>query len=403
MNAYKQIPVILSVLTALITGCEYDGPTAMYNKKRTHTAPPVITQMNPDKEAQAGVNYITISGERFSNDVNNEKVYIDGYQAEIVTHSETAITIRRPDRSGDATAVKISVFGALELAIYEPYKIDPVSAAFGAFLSGDELAAIDVDKNENVYIIENNTIRNIYKITPEGEKTIIGNANAPVLDATLAPNGNIVVFEKKKEIYVLDVAHGVDSLGVYATVSKNVTRGCFDPSGNLYTSGLKGSGLFVVKPDLSSKTTGLYASDEILCIRVHDNYLYLLVKLTTFDEANPQLAIWRHAILDVDGNLGDRSLVLDWAASGEFGQSTPNTFTFSDDGKIYVGTNYVHPIMFFDPQDGKKDIVYKGILQSSAEKLVWGNGHYLYMILGKSNWNLIRIDMGSPDLRDLGQ
>lgn len=406
MKVYKQILAFLMiVLIMIMTSCEYDGPTAMYYQKRAQATPPVITKLNPDKAALAGVNYITIAGENFSEVAEKNKVYIDGYQAEIVNHSDTSIRIRRPNRSGDSMLVKVTVFGAIEIAEYGPYNIDPVFSLYGKFLSSVELGATVVDKNENVYIFENNTpTRYIYKITPDGERTILG--SNPILsmvyDAIVGPNGNIFIFMKQREIYQLDLASGADTIGVWTSVTKRVSLGDFDSFGNLYTTGARKTDLTVVKSDLSSRLLGLYANDEIFWIRVHENFVYVLVELATSDEANPKLAIWRHVILDSDGNLGDRELVLDWSKSGEFAESNPKTFTFSDDGNIYIGTDYVHPIMFFDPDNGKKDIVYKGILSSSAENLVWGNGNYLYMILGRPDWNLLRIDMGSPANRDFG-
>jgi hypothetical protein len=406
MKAYNQILITLMIiLIVVMTGCEYDGPTAVYNQKRAQATPPVITKLNPDKAATAGINYITINGENFSEDADKNKVYIDGYQAEIVNHSDTSIRIRRPNRSGDSMSVKITVFGAVEIAEYGPYKTDPVYSPYGKFLSSVELGATVIDHNENVYIFENNTpTRYIYKITPDGERTIFSSNPiiSMVYDAIVGPNGNLIIFMRQREIYHLDLAHGVDTVAVWATVTRRVSLGDFDSFGNLYTTGARRTDITVVKPDFSNRLLGLYADDEILWLRVYENFVYVLVELGTFDEANPKLAIWRHVILDSDGNLGDRELVLDWSKSGEFAESEPKTFTFSDDGKIYIGTDHVHPIMFFDPNNGKEDIVYKGILPSSAENLVWGNGNYLYMILGRPDWNLIRIDMGSPDSRDFG-
>jgi hypothetical protein len=406
MKVYKQILATFMIVSIMVmTGCEYDGPTAMYYQKSAQTTPPVITKLKPDKAATAGINYITIDGENFSEVADKNKVYIDGYQAEIVNHSDTSIRIRRPNRSGDSLSVKVTVFGAIEIAEYGPYKIDPVFTPYGKFLSSVELGATVVDRNENVYIFENNTPnRYIYKITPDGERTLFG--SNPILsmvyDAIVGPNGNLIIFMKQREIYHLDLASGADTIAVWATVAKRVSLGDFDSFGNLYTTGARRTDITVVKPDFSSRLLGLYASDEILWLRVYENFIYALVDITTPDELNPKLAIWRHIILDSDGNLSDRELVLDWSKSGEFAESKPITFTFSDDGNIYIGTDHVHPIMFLDPDDGKKDVVYKGILPSSAANIVWGNGNYLYMILGRPNWNLIRIDMGSLDNRDFG-
>jgi hypothetical protein len=49
----------------------------------------------------------------------------------------------------------------------------------------------------------------------------------------------------------------------------------------------------------------------------------------------------------------------------------------------------------FDPDKNSQDILYKGILPSSAQKLEWGNANYLYMVLGGNENTALRIDMGN--------
>jgi hypothetical protein len=63
---------------------------------------------------------------------------------------------------------------------------------------------------------------------------------------------------------------------------------------------------------------------------------------------------------------------------------------------MYVGTNDVNPIIMVKP-DNTEDILYKDILPSAAQKLVWGDGNLLYMILANdSEVSLVKIDMGAP-------
>ena len=115
------------------------------------------------------------------------------------------------------------------------------------------------------------------------------------------------------------------------------------------------------------------------------------------------MAIWRHQILDDQGNLGDPELVFDWASAGEaYAESEPATFTLDTEGGIYIGSDNAAPILYYDPSTGHMDDIYKGILPSAVTKLLWGNGDYLYMIYsgGPTDYNLFRIDMGRPQDRD---
>ncbi|MBN1996840.1 IPT/TIG domain-containing protein [candidate division KSB1 bacterium] len=397
--------LFVSALFALLIcpGCKMDEPTALYKQKYTSAEAPVITEITPVAGAPAGVNYISLKGKNFSPDISKTQVYVDGYTAELTHLDSVSITFRRPDRTGDSTSIKVNVFGAAALGVLEPYKIDPVYEPFGKFISGDRIGGIAVDKSENLYVVENNTAHTVYKIDPQGNKTVAGHTDGNINGATIGPDGNLYVFIRKREIYMLDLAAGVDTLALWTSVGANMTRGCFDDFGNLYTSGAKRSDVVVVTPDLSNRSLGLYPNDEIFCMQVYENYLYLLVEVASPNESKPALAIWRHAILDASGNLGDRDLLLDWSTTEEYAESAPLTFAVGNDGNIYIGTDYTYPIMFYNHQDGSMDMVYKAILPTSAEMLAWGTGNYMYMVLGGEAWNVLRLSMGVPEVRDFGK
>ena len=57
--------MVLSALLLLVAGCEYDGPTSQWKLVEPETNPPVITEVDPSV-ALAGMNYITIHGENFT-------------------------------------------------------------------------------------------------------------------------------------------------------------------------------------------------------------------------------------------------------------------------------------------------------------------------------------------------
>ena len=398
MKIYKQIlAALIIIFIVVMTGCEYDGPTAQWKFVEEETDSPTITEVVPSV-AVAGVNYLTINGENFTDNQDKVSVHINGYNAEIVDFSNSSIKIRRPDRSGDSLSIKVHVYGAVNLGRWEPYTISTVYEPYGQFLSGTMLGCLAIDKDENVYVVENTTTREVYKITPSGEKTQIGNADGAIQGAAIDPNGKLYLFRNLNDIYVVES----DTVHIYATVSKRVNTGVFDSHGTLYASGRRAD-INIVLPDLSTKQAGLYSSDEIFCLRVIDNYLYALIELRSSDETHPEMAIWRHQILDAQGNLGDAELVFDWASAGEaYAESTPATFTIDSEGGIYIGSDNVAPILYYDPSTGNIDEIYKGIIPSGATKLLWGNGNYLYMVYsgGSSENDLFRIDMGNPEDRD---
>jgi hypothetical protein len=397
MKSIIKCLTVLAALLLLLAGCEWDGPTSQWKLVEQETDSPVITDVDPSV-AVAGMNYIIIHGENFTENQENVSVYISGYESEIVDFSGSLIKIRRPDRSGDSLAIRVDVFGAVNLGEWEPYTVTSVYEPFGEFLSGTALACLAVDQDENLYVVENTTTHEVYKITAAGEKTIVGHGNGTIYGAAIHTDGNLVLFANKKDIYSVEP----DSLPIYATVDKNVKIGVFDSQGILYASGNRAD-INIVLPDHSTRPAGLYPTDDVLCLRVVDNMLFALIGLKSTDASHPAMAVWRHQILDNQGNLGDAELVFDWASAGEsYAESSPATFTLDSEGGIYIGSDHAAPILYFDPSTGHMDEIYKGIIPSAATKLLWGNGNYLYMVYsaGTSENNLFRIDMGRPQDRD---
>lgn len=394
MKIFKQIlAALIIIFIMVIVGCEYDGPTAQWSLVEEETDPPTITGVDPSV-AVAGVNYLTINGENFTDNQEKVSVFINGYNADIVSFSNSSIKIRRPDCSGDSLSIKVDVYGAVNLGIWEPYTIAPVYEPHGQFLGGLALGCLAIDEEENVYVVESSLTRDIHKITASGERTQIGNSNYAVRGAATDPNGKLYLFANRKDIYVVES----DTVPVYATVSKNVSTGVFDDHGTLYASGRRAD-INIILPDLSVKQADLYARDELFCLRVFNNYLYALIELRDSDESHPELAIWRHQILDNQGNLGDAELVFDWASAGEaYEKSDPATFTLDSEGKVYIGSDNVAPILYYDPSTGDIEEIYKGIIPAAAEKLLCGSGNYLYMVY--SGNDLFRIDLGNPEDRD---
>jgi len=295
MKVYQIIFIILfiSILIAVMTGCEYKGPTPTYFQEYDKTTPPVITQMIPDKEAAGGVNYITIIGKNFSDIPANNKVYIDGLPAEMVSSSPTSITIRRPNVFGDSMIIKVVNFDAHDIAQSEPYKIVPVFSTFGNFMDGGELTAVAVDNEENIYVAQINR-RSIYKVTPAGEKILVGTYSLVVYDLKFAPTGHLLLLKRDKKILRMNVETGATE--TWLSLTARVNYGDFDNHGNFYAGG-NNSDLFVIShQDLSSRQIGVYAEDNILRVHVKDNYVYLLVDFTNPDENNIDLAIWKHEI-----------------------------------------------------------------------------------------------------------
>ncbi len=394
----KSINQLLTLLTAVLllvaAGCEYDGPTAMWDRPYEKTNSPQIASIDP-AEALPGVNTITINGTGFSPVMENNKVYIDGARGEILSSDSTAITIRRPVNSGDSTTIKVVNLTANDYASFSPYKVTPVEYIYGGgYLDGSRLSTVAVDKDENVYLVQH-TPRIVYKITPSGEQTMVGNPSRTVTDVIFDSDGQLVILCENRTAYKLDTATGIET--EWFDFSKRISCGNFDDNGNFYTGGRK-TGLWLLNTNREETDTGQSdaRNDDIQCIRVYDHALYMLIVTGAPDENTPEMAVWKCPILDAAGHLGPREVVLDWAATGDYAESQPVWFEITASGALVIASDNASPLLMVDPETGSQEVIYKDILGTPPVQIVWGTGTFLYMIQGIVNdtFTLRRVDTG---------
>jgi len=341
------------------------------------------------------VNTIIIHGENFAEPPDTNDVYFDNVPAEIVETSATFIRVRRPNLAIDSCMVKVVSAQAIVVAKYGPYKIDPVIERYGSFVENLALSVVAVDNAENLYVVETSS-RNVYKVTPDGDKTVIGTASRAPFDASIGPDGNLYLMENNRAIDIVDVTANTVTRWTRLPSGKVVKFGDFGNNGYFYTGGTR-TDLLVVPFDLSTDptSTGFYATDEILAIRVFNEHVYV-VSRPAGSQDPPK--IWRHPI-DASGNVGSQELVLDWSTTGEFATRTLTSLTISADGIMYIGTDSPGPLLIVDPNTQTVDYFYKNIVQDYCKHFCWGNETYLYMISGDTNfeqeWTIYRIDMGT--------
>jgi hypothetical protein len=412
MKTRQSIKLFLFIILfiAVITGCEYKGPTSMYYQTHDPTSTPVISRIEPESVAPPGVYYITIHGENFSETLGKNHVYFSyldedsndvAVTGEIVDGSTTWLKVRRPTLVHDAITVKVVSDDALLFDKYGPYQVDPVHEDFGGFIEEITLNAIAVDELENVYIFQQSAPHSYYHIAGDGTRTEIGQLDGVVYDVRIHPDGKWILIMNNSVVKQMEIVAGDTVVSKYAEVGKSVRFGDLDSNGNLYSGGISSSDLYIVASgDTVGAGSGNYEG-RFYCIRVSKDkgaeYVYTLVVLKNPDENNPEKAIWRNEILDASGSLGKRELVLDWSKTDALADYAANTFAVLEDEDgiiIYIGSDSEEdPILIFDPDTNSQDVLYKGILPSPATILAWGSGRYLYMIM-EDHWTVRRIDMG---------
>jgi hypothetical protein len=403
-------PLIIS-LAASIIGCKYDVANPLWEGPPVSTTVATIIAISP-AEASAGVNYITITGTNFGGVIDTtlihsvltgedttiiyNGVYFNNVPAEILTASSTSVKVRRPNLVSDSCTVKVVPSKALVAAKLGPYKIAQVIQTYGSFLDNVDLSVVAVDNSENLYVVYTGS-RTIYKVTPDGVKTIVGVATRPPTDARIGPGGKLYLTGNNRSIDVVDVQAGTVDRWIQLPAGRVVKFGDFDANGYFYTAGTR-SQLVIVTPDLSVIQTGLYATDDVQSVRVYNGDVYLAVKAAA--GVTPSLAIWKHSLdsVAINGHLGSPQLVLNLDET-QFASRTIKAFTFSSSGVMYIATDSPDPILFVDPTTSQLDYFYKGIVPAYCKHFYWGKGNYLYLISGNTSpeqeWNVYRLDLGT--------
>jgi hypothetical protein len=403
MKAYYRLTGTILLIAAtllVIAGCEYDVTQSQWwDKNKKDTPTPVISQIVPDT-AKAGVNTITIVGENFSVSPDTNDVYFNILSAEVIEATTTSIKVRRPNLVTDSCVIKVAPRTSLYEAKYgHPYKITAVQEKYGPFIENLFLPAIAVDASENIYVLSADSSK-IFKYTPAGVRSVVAKATQLPTDAIVGPDNRLYMVGGQsgtggnRNIYVCDLSTGIIETYVQLPSGKNVKFGDFDANGYLYAIGPR-SDLYIIAPNQTFVAAGLYATNDVIAIRVFNNYLYLVVRTGT--STNPPTSIVRHPIGD-NGTLGAAETVLDWSAT-PFGTLLIRDITFSADGMMYIATESTDPILVYDPLTAELDYFYKGILPSYIRNMVWGPGNYLYLVRGNTSlseeWTVYRVDMGT--------
>lgn len=404
INNFKEIKVMISrkflnvavkstivlILFLLANGCKSDIAQPIWEQPFTTPPTPKINGVVP-AEAIAGVNTITINGENFASASGTNTVYFNTTQAEVISSSSTSIVVRRPNVVSDSAEVKVVSSQALQIVKYYPYKVDRVFEEYGNFDPSKALSVLVADNQDNLYVIEERTV---YKVTPDGEKTVIATANRISYDAKIGPDGNLYLTGNNRAVDKVDLTTGTVTRWVQLPSGKTVKYGDFDDNGNFYSGGIK-TDLIVVGSNATVKPAlGYYTTYTILAVKAYNNYLYVAAKKSDYADTT---IIFRHSI-DAAGNLGAQETVLDMRTSSDLAARTVTGITFSTSGVMYIATDAVDPIVTFNPVDSKLDYLYKGILRPYCKSFCWGPGTYIYMLNGDAatgeKWAVHKVNTG---------
>jgi len=393
------------VVLAVLAGCKYDVEPPMWEKPYASPSSPAISSVQP-AIAQAGVNTIRIVGTNLRGIPATNGVYFGVTPAEVVSQTATQIVVRRPNLVADSCTVKVVSDSALTVARTSFGRIEQVMTRFGKLADAVQLSVVSEDSAGNLLVLSGITPITIWRITPDETKTVIATSGLTLRPPTdgVFRRGEVYLEGANREIQKVNLATGVAARWTQLPSGKIARCGDFDTSGYYYAGGAVGVDLCIIPPNPTTtltlaqiKVSGVYATEEILAIRMYRNTLYVASRLS----ASSPVRVFRHAVT-AGGTLGTQQLVVDLGTNAALAGSTVKGISFSATGTIYLTTDDVNSLVICDPATGAVDQFYKGIVPPHGKAAYWGAGYYLYMISGDVDnadpslrWNVIKVAMGT--------
>ncbi|MCX7984209.1 MAG: hypothetical protein N3A63_04840 [Bacteroidetes bacterium] len=401
MNSkYKQYIYELGILLVLfLNGCvEFKDPGIIYDEKATYPPSPSITAIIPADSAEAGVREIEIRGSNFSTTLHNNFVFFDKRPAYIKSALVDKLILYRPPIYGDSITLVLEVAGSLQM-VKRTYKIKQPYVAYSSdairtVRPSDPLMAVEVDKNEVVYIAKSYFI---YKLTSDETVEIFkrhsGGDFTRIYDIKFGPGGYLYIAASKTKIWR---TLGENDTKAYEYVSLPSSAGVvekieFDRYGNLFTG--KTRGIFVVKHNRTVLNTGKYSTNfTITDLRIYNDELYVNATYTGTDVAIPKQAIWKNTIYRTGtlvDSLGVGSVVFNIGSLPSFTNAEITSFTFDVDGMLYLCVKFPSSQLysFYTLEGGALVPFYTDyILPMKIDQVVWGNATTLYLNRGRTSF-----------------
>ncbi len=385
---------ILFLLFLVFSCSDPNQPKDIWDPDDSGYPTPYISNIYPPDSAYSGSDRIQISGGNFKNNKDSIFVYFNTGLAEIISVSDSNILVVPPNIVSDSVRIKVAVQGAFSFGYYSKnYILFPRIIQYGNFDAIDESVwGLAVDTYENLYVG--------LSIFPEGkiDKLIapFGTREEGFINAVLQTPysmrigpGNSIYYVDGVNPYIVkqSLSTGVPSFNTLPGIVSDLD---FDQNGNLYCGGSDQS-LYKVNSDLSSVIAADYSEISIKAVRVFDGHVYVGGNYSGSENNVPTIGIWKNQILDSEGTLSQKEIVLNWVeVSGV--NSNITGITFDINGTMYISSDSDIGLATYSTEGDFKEL-YSKIVFPPIAKMIWGNDNFLYLNYRGEPRAVYRIEM----------
>ena len=381
--------------------CEYaNKPGVIYPAMNTDTTGrPTITGISPVSGAAAGVREITINGSSLGIKTNTDTpwVFIGGVQPIIKEMHDAFITIYRPKLSNDHydRTISVSVTDPKMLTTSSSfnYSVETPGALVGDYSANvtSALLSVEFDKQENLY-------------TAIAAKGVVQTDFAGVTQTTVLNSGNLLSGDysavsamafgpgsSRRNLFIAVNKNYIARIAVFDTLNRTGTKYAspvkltvpaavsaldFDEKGNMYTAG--NGNLYVADTSVGNSTAPVFTP-----ISGYSGVTNL-IKIRVVNGSNIYIAdsmhVWKGQLTGTALAMG--APLVDLSLHPELSGKL-SSFDVDASGSVFLCIkNNPNYSLFFCESDGSITPFYKdpSILPNTADRIVWGNSKYLYLI-----------------------
>jgi hypothetical protein len=258
------LPVFYVIL--IVFSCEKKAPT------ESEAPTPVITGIEPD--TGYGGDIVIITGNYFNPDPHENIITFGGYNStRAYDGTETTLMAIAPNVGGmEAVTIKVNVIrvDCTHWSNALDFTFPPIMSIFRDDFSN--ALGIEFDKDGNCYVSDADDWV-IYKITPDGEKSVYSEVSGNG-DMAFDRDGNLYVCtggDWGSEIW--EVPPGGGDAELFTDNEDLSPFGVdWDDNGNMYVAGHR-TGIFLITPDGDVSMLDIDV-DDAFSIAVFDNYVY---------------------------------------------------------------------------------------------------------------------------------
>ncbi len=393
MKKWSILTIMLISSLLIIASCDYGDAPSLYDDDYEGRPDPVISSVDPPEVALAGIGYITINGQNFSANADNNLVYFNDRKGTVLEASETQLRVRPPVMSGEDIRLRVSVLGAVSFSNTYSYELQlAVEEAWGDLADAQTPWGLAADNEGNVYVsIEGlDEFGGIKKITPDQDQSGYAPRQAWIYPyMKMGPDGHLYAARGPATfpaIYSVPPGGGTASPWLLGSGLGRIRDFDFDEHGNIWGGGNNNPAIYRITPDKEVEAFPFEHSD-VRSVRVFNGAVYV----AAINDGTHN--IWKFPFTE-PGVVGEPELY--FAFSHEYGQAGAGAFaiTFSADGEMFVGTDGPDALIIVYP-DKSWEPFYPGTMSPKNFAMTWGEGPNLFITreaFGNNEQKIIRVN-----------